>query len=146
MANQKLNDILVYLETKIPTEIPELRGKVKVTRTNEPYPGVIDNYGVQIYLGQDKPKQVAYRKIGPIATETWQINVDIILNRDLKSRELYSDAKGISYWENLMTSALAFGNNSETFQTSGWEFQSQENKNDATVLKGIFTCEVQNLY
>lgn len=146
MANQKLNDILSYLETKIPSEIPELRDKVKVTRPDEPYPGRIDNYGVRIYLGRDKPKEVQYRKIGPIATEIWQINVDLIFNRNLKSRELYSDAKGLSYWENLMTSALIFENNNETFQTSGWEFQAQENENDATVLKGIFTCEVVNRY
>ena len=146
MANQKLNDILTYLETKIPTEIPELKGKVKVTRPKEPYPGVIDNYGVRIYLGNGKPKSIEFRKIGPIATETWQINVDIIFNRDLKSRELYSDAKGVSYWENLLTDALAFGNNNQTFKTSGWEFQAQENENDATVLKGIFTCEVLNKY
>ncbi len=146
MANQKLNDILTYIETRIQAVIPELRGKVKVTRRDEPYPGVIQNYGVRIYVGSDKPKEVEYRKIGPIATFTWKINVDLIYNRDSKSRELYSDPKGISYWEDLLTAALEFENNNEAFQSSHWELQSQEDENDATILKGLFYCEIQNIY
>ena len=146
MANQKLNDIISYLETKIPEEIPELRGKVKVALPNEPFPGGIKDYGIRIYLGLEKPKDTQYRKIGPIATEYWRINVDVLLNRALKSRELYSDSRGVSYWESQLTSALIFENNNGDFVGSGWEFQNQENENDATVLKGIFNCEVQNRY
>jgi hypothetical protein len=146
MSNQKLNDILTYLETRIVSQIPELSGKVKVTRPSEPYPGSVQNYGVRIYLGSEKPKEIQYRKIGPIATEIWRINVDFIYNRDMKSRELYSDSKGLSYWENLLTASLIFENNSEAFQNSVWEFVGQENENDATILKGIFTCEIQNRY
>lgn len=146
MANQKLEDILAYLETRIQTSVPELQGKVKVTKPNEPYPGGISNYGVRIYLGLEKPKETQFLKIGPIATETWRINVDFIFNRDLKTRQLYSDGRGLSYWENLLTSVLRFENNNEAFRGSGWDFEGQENQNDATILKGIFTCEVQNTY
>lgn len=117
-----------------------------MTRPDEPTPGVVKDYGVRIYLGAEKPKEIQYRKIGPIVTEIWHINVDFILNKDLKSRELYSDVKGLSYWENLITAALIFENNNEAFQSSSWEFVGQENENDATVLKGVFNCEVQNRY
>lgn len=146
MANQKLENILAYLETRIQSADSELQGKVKVTRPDEPFPGVISNYGVRIYLGLEKPKETQFRKIGPIATEIWRINVDFIYNKDSKSRQLYSDVKGLSYWENLLTSVLRFENNNEAFRGSGWDFEGQENQNDATILKGIFTCEVQNQY
>lgn len=146
MANQTLNDVLNFLETRIPAGIPELAGKVKVTKKDEPYPGVISNYGIRIYLGNERPKETVYRKIGPIANEMWRINVDFIFNRDTKSRELYSDGKGLSYWENLLTSVLKRQNNNGVFKDCWWEFEQQVNENDAVVLKGVFNCEIQNIY
>ncbi len=146
MANLTINDIFTFLETRIQAAIPELRGKVKVTRKDEPYPGVIANYGVRMYLGEERPKETEYLKIGPIARETWRINVDFIFNRDAKSRELYSDSRGISYWENILTSTLKRQNNNGVFKDSWWEFEQQVDENDAVILKGIFNCELENTY
>jgi hypothetical protein len=146
VANQTIDDILVYLETNIPAEIPELTGLVKVTRAKEPTPGVFSNYGVKIYLGLDKPKEILFKKIGPLAHEVWRINVDFVYNKSSKSRELYSDAKGLSYWESQLTDALMFGTNLGAFKSSFWELQNQEDYQDTVVLRGIFTCEIVNRY
>lgn len=145
MANQTLEDVFDFLEAKLAT-VPDLRDKVRVCKPNEPYPGIIRDYGVRIYLGLEKPKETIYRKIGPIANEIWRINVDFLFNKNLKSRQLYSDAKGLSYWIDLMTSTLKHQNNNGAFKTSWWEFDRQEIENDAVILRGIFTCEVQNVY
>lgn len=145
MANQKLEDIFVFLEAKLQT-VADLSGKVKVCKADEPYPGVIKDYGVRIYLGLENPKEEIRKKIGPIVHEIWRINVDFIFNKNLKSRQLYSDAKGLSYWADKMTSTLKNQNNSNAFRDSHWEFERQENENDAVILKGIFICEVVNTY
>lgn len=145
MANQKLEDAFVFLETKLAT-VSDLVGKVKVCKPDEPYPGTIKDYGVRIYLGLEKPKEEVRKKIGPIVNEYWRINVDFIFNKNLKSRQLYSDAKGLSYWIDLMTSTLKNQNNSNAFRDSHWEFERQENENDAVIIRGIFHVEVVNTY
>lgn len=145
MSNQKLNDVLSYLETALGA-VSDLRGKVIVTKDKEPVPGLIRDYGVQVYLGNENPKEVQYRKIGPIAHETWHINTDLVFNRNLQTRQLYSEAKGLSYWENLLHSTLFHKTNDEVFQDSWWEFLNQKNLDDSVILQGMFHCEVVNRY
>jgi hypothetical protein len=146
MPNQTIEDVFAYLETKIPASIPELAGKVLVTKSKEPFPGIIKDYGVRAYLGLEKPKEILFKKIGPIYHEMYRINVDFIFNKSLKSRELYSDAKGLSYWENQLTIALINGTNNGAFKNSYWELTNQEDYQDTVVLRGIFTCEIVNRY
>lgn len=145
MANQKLNDILTYIETKGAT-IPLLSNKIKVCKKGEPYPGIIKDYGLRIYLGLEKPKEEIRKKIGPIVNEIWRINVDVIINRSLVSRQLYSDTYGVSYWVDKMTSTFMNQNNSGAFRDSFWEFAGQEDRDEAVIVRGIFQCEVVNTY
>lgn len=145
MANQTLNDILTYIEAKGAT-IPLLVGNIKVSKSKEPYPGVCKDYGLQVYLGLDKPQETIRKKIGPIALYEWQINCDLILNRSLKSRDLYSDPYGVSYWVDKLTATFINGSNNGNFKTSWWEFLRQEEDAEAVVLKGIFHCEVEQTY
>lgn len=140
----KLNDVLTFLETKLHT-ISDLRNKVKVTKKDEPYPGVICDYGVQIYLG-DSPKEIIAKKIGNIIHEKWLIQVDLIIHRAIKSRDSYSDPKGVSYWENLITSTLLHQTNSGAFVTSRWEFQRRDDTADCIILRGVYVCELMNRY
>ncbi len=145
MPNQTLENILAYIETKGAT-IPLLVDKIKVTKAKEPLPGVCKDYALHVYLGLDKPVETLRTKIGPITVDQWRINCDLVFNRNLKSRELYSNVNGLSYWINLLTTTFMNGNNSGAFKTSSWEFQYQEDDADAVNLKGIFTCEIQNTY
>lgn len=145
MANQTLNDILTYIETKGAT-IPLLAGKIKVTKAKEPYPGNCKDYGMQVYVGLEKPLETIRKKIGPITIDEWQINCDLIINKSHKSRELYSDANGASYWIDKLTTTFINGTNNGAFRDSWWAFDHQEDDADAVVLKGIFHCEVQNVY
>lgn len=140
----KINDIFSFLETRLAT-ISDLVGKIKVTKEKEPYPGVIKDYGVRAYLS-DNPKEIVAKKIGNVIHEHWKVNVDLIINRQMKTREAYSDAKGISYWENLITSTLLHQTNNGLFVTSRWEFQGLEELADSIVLKGIYHCEILNRY
>lgn len=145
MANQKLNDILSYIETRGQT-VPLLVGKVKVTRKDEPFPGVIKDYGLRVYVGLEKPKEDIRKKIGPIVNEIWRINADLIINRSLKSRELYSDTYGASYWVDKLTSTFLNQTNNGAFRDSFWEFAGQDNEDEAVIVRGIFQCEVVSTY
>lgn len=145
MANVTLDNIFTYIETKGQT-IPLLVGRVKVSKAKEPISGLFKDYGLRAYLGQDKPVETTRTKIGPIAIEEWQINCDLIFNRDLKSRNLYSDPYGLSYWIDKLTSTFINGTNNGAFKNSWWQFAGQEDDADAVVLKGIFNCEIQKLY
>lgn len=136
-----LNDVFAYLETTL-GDVADLRGRVKVIKEKEPIPGAFKDYGVQCYLGSENPKETQYRKIGPIAHDIYHINTDLIFNRNLESRQLYSDAKGLSYWENLIRSTLFHRTNNGAFQDSYWEFLNQKNLDEAVILQGMFHCEV----
>jgi hypothetical protein len=144
MANQTLNDAISFLETRLQT-IADLHGKVKVTLEDEPYPGVIKDYGARIYL-TDNPKEIIRKKLGNIVHEIWRIKVDIIINRSLKSREQYSDAKGVSYWENLVFSTLLHQRNNGAFVNSFWTFERSEKLADSIIVHGEWTCELENIY
>lgn len=141
---QTVENVLSFLETRLAT-INDLRGKVKVTKENEPYPGVIKDYGARLYLGES-PKEVVRKKIGNVIHEIWHINTDLIINRSLKTREFFSDAKGISYWEHLITSTLLHQTNGGAFVNSWWEFSRLEELADSIILKGMYHCEVLNRY
>lgn len=141
----KIEDILAFEETRLQT-ITDLNGKVKVTKNDsDPFPGVIKDYGVRMYLGEN-PKEIVAKKIGNIIHEIWHINTDLIINRNLRPRESYSDAKGVSYWENLITSTLLHQTNSGAFVNSWWEFVRREDLADCIILRGIYHCEVANRY
>jgi hypothetical protein len=141
----KINDVLTFLEARLVAQIPSLAHKVKVTKENEPYPGVVKDYGVQIYLGEN-PKEIVAKKIGNVIHEIWHTNVDFLFNRNLKSRELYSDSLGLSYWENAITTALLHQTNNGQFVKSWWAFERQENLADCVKLKGIHHTEILNRY
>lgn len=145
MANQKRNDIFVFLETKLATNA-DLVGKIKVTREKEAYPGAIKDYGVRLFVPEENPYEVVKKKIGNILHEMYHTGLEFIFNRNLKSRELYSDAKGLSYWQYEINRLLLHQTNSGVFETSWWEYKSQEEKGDCIILKGIHHCEVRNIY
>lgn len=145
MPNQTLDDLLTYIETKGAT-VPALVGNIKVTRTKEPYPGVIKDYGLQVYIGSDKPVETIRKKIGPITIDQWQINCDLVLNKAYRSRELYSKADGVSFWINTLVSTFINGTNNGAFKNSSWEFLGQEDNDDTVVIRGMFHVEVQNTF
>lgn len=138
-----LENIISYLETQLST-LPDLADRVFFIGSDEPEPRVRD-YGVQIYVGSEKPKTIEPHKIGPWALETWTINVDFIYARDKKPRQGISDAKGISYWERTLTNLLGFKTNNGMFRDSRWESGAIEKRGGAVVLRGLFIVEVENI-
>jgi hypothetical protein len=140
----KLEDAVGYLETTLGSNV-NLKGKVTWTYKDDTTPPFKD-YGVHLYLGLAEPKQVEYRKIGPIATESWQINCDVVLNKSFKARDSVSNSLGISYWENYMVRTLFHKQNNGTFRDSWWDSMGVEDYSDSHVIRGLFNCQYDNQY
>lgn len=142
----KLNDIVSYIETQAQT-ISDLRGKVKFRNTDE-VPHDFKDYGLEIYVGSQEPKETTRKFCGPVVQELWTINVDFILNKSfVSSRRSISDDKAISYWENLLVSTFINRRNNYSFQDSWWEPAGPPvQMNDSIVLPGLFKAEVNNQY
>lgn len=141
----KIEDILLYIEARLAT-IGDLVGNIKVVHPGNPVPN-IKNYGVRAYIGQDTWKEIKRNKIGPIVSEHYQVNVDLVFNRSLTPRQVYSDAKGISYWENTLIALFVNKTNGALFKDSYWAPNgSPEINADSVILKGILFVHVQNLY
>lgn len=140
----KLEDAVSYLETTLGSNA-SLKNKVTWTYKDDNLPSFKD-YGVHTYLGLAEPKEVEYRKIGPLAVETWKINCDLVINKNYKARESVSDGFGISYWENYMVRTLFHKQNNGTFRDSWWDSQGVEDLTDSHIIRGIFTCQFDNQY
>jgi hypothetical protein len=140
----KLNDIVTYLETTLGSNA-HLNGKVTWTYKDDT-PPTFKDYGVHIYLGLDEPKEIEYRKIGPIAQENWRINLDFIYNKSPLPRVALSDSLGLSYWENQLTALLFHKNNNGTFKDSWYDSRGHEDLADSHVIRGLFNCQLENVY
>lgn len=141
----KIEDILQYIETRAAT-ISDLVGNIKVVQPNNPVPN-IKTYGLRVYFGSENWKELRRTKIGPIVSEIYNVNVDLVFNRALTPRAVFSDAKGISYWENTLTALFINKTNGGLFKDSYWapslplEFNA-----DSVILRGILTVHIENLY
>lgn len=141
----KIEDILEYIETKAAT-ISDLVGNIKVVHPGNPVPA-FKTYGLRAYFGQEKWKELKRNKIGPIVSELYEVNLDLVFNRAVTPRQVYSDAKGISYWENTLTSLFVNKTNNGLFKDSYWEPRGpMEINGDSVILKGVLSVHVQNTY
>lgn len=141
----KIEDILQYIEAQCAT-ISDLATNIKVVFPGNPVPN-IKTYGVRVYFGQEDWKVLKRNKIGPIVSEHYKVNVDLIFNRSLTPRTVFSDAKGISYWENTLTALFVNKTNGGVFKDSYWApHGAMEINADSVILKGILFAHLQNTY
>jgi hypothetical protein len=141
----KLEDILQYIETKAATN-GDLVNNIKVVHPGQPVPA-FKTYGLRVYFGQDDWKEIRRVKIGPIVDEHYRVNVDLVFNRALTPRTVFSDAKGISYWENTLTAMFINKTNNGLFKDSYWSASlPMEITADAVILRGILNVHLQNIY
>lgn len=140
----KLNDIVGYLETTLGSNA-NLVGNIKWTYKDDTPPS-FKSYGAHMYLGLEEPKEIEYRKIGPVAQENWKVNLDIWINKNYLPRVSVSDPLGISYWENQLTASLFHKQNNGTFKDSWWDSQGVEDKADSHIIRGLFNVQLENVY
>ena len=144
MTNQKLNEIITYIEGKLAT-VADL-DNVEYTDIDDT-PPVVNRYGIHMYRTPGEDYESERRLIGNHLHERWNINLDIIINRHFSTpRVAVSDAKGISYWVNLITALFVNGTNEGIFEDSQWIYDDYIKDTDMYTLKGVFTCEVVNTY
>lgn len=140
-----LDNVITYIETQAATN-SDLSGKIKVTLPGQPLPDIKD-YGLRIYFEKEDWKEVIRNKIGPIVTEVYRINVDLIFNKALTPRQIFSHAKGISYWENTLMDLFINRLNNYTFKDSYWAATGPMEMNpDSVILKGVLVVTLQNQY
>lgn len=140
-----LEDILQYIE-RVGSSDSDLRNHIFVVRPKEPIPNIKD-YGLRVYFGEDGWLSNKREKIGPIITQYYEINTDLVFNRQLTSRQVFSNSKGISYWESVMTTLFANSTNSGLFRDSYWTPNGNMEQNDeSTILKGILHVVVDTHY
>lgn len=140
-----IEDILQYIESKASTN-GDLVGNIKVIHPGNPVPA-IKTYGLRVYFGQEDWKEVQRKKIGPIVSEIYKVNVDLVFNRNLTPRAVFSDVKGISYWENTLTALFMNQLNGGLFKDSYWAASlPMEITADAVILRGILNVHLENIY
>jgi len=145
MARQTLNDIVTYLETKLATN-GDLKGNIYYTERDSTSPA-IRQYGAHIWVPETDPLETERRYLGPRLTEMWTLKLDIVLNRKYADdRKSVSDSRGISYWIDTVMALLLNGTNSGVFESSEWNYLYTDETGDASVLKGEFNVEINNLY
>lgn len=138
-----MEDVLQFAEARAAT-ITDLVGHIKVVMPNEPEPSFRD-YGFKVYFGREDWHELIRNKIGPIYTEVYRINADLVFNRRLASRQVFSDAKGISYWNDILIRTFLNQRNSNTFKDCKWEPEGTiEKGSDSVVLKGVLTVRLEN--
>lgn len=141
----KIEDILQYIESQVAT-IGFSGANMKVVHPGEPVPAFKD-YGIRAYFGQDNWKEIRRNKIGPIVSEIYSVNVDLVFNKHLTPRSVFSDARGISYWENTLTALFINERNGGLFKDSYWVASlPMEINSDSVILRGILTVHLQNIY
>lgn len=139
-----LESVLQYIETQAAT-ISDLVGHIKVVFPKEAEPNFKD-YGLKVYFGRDDWSEVVRNKIGPIYTVIYRINMDLVFNRRLASRQVFSDAKGISYWQNLLIETFINQKNNGAFKDSYWTPDVEMDRPaDSVVLRGTLTVVTQNV-
>lgn len=139
-----LETVVAYIEAILNTDT-DLAGKVKFTTPSAAQPDFKD-YGAVVYFGEKHLKTSEFLKIGPIAAETFHVNVDVVINRNFLPRQSVSDALGLAHWQDRITSLFFHKNNSGAFKDSWWEFSSIEEKADSYRVKGIFNCTIETVY
>ena len=144
MATQKLENVISFIETQLNTL--SLLDAVVYKGEDDADPRVT-NYGAVIYVGEDDPVERENKYIGPHLTETWTINVDIIIKRKTATpRTTVSDTYGTSYWIDQLTALFLNKTNSGAFVRTTWFSDEVEEVNSGITLKGLFTCEILNKY
>ncbi len=144
MATQKLEDVINFVETQLNT-VDKL-DQVVYQGADDQDPKVKD-YGAVIYIGLEEPVERENLHIGPHLTETWSINVDIIIKRKPPTpRKTVSDPFGTSFWIDTITALFLNKTNSGAFVRTQWLSDEVEEINSGIKLKGLFTCELLNKY
>lgn len=139
-----VNDAVSYVEATLGSNA-QLKGRIEWTYKDATVPAFKD-YGVHLYLGLEEPKEVEYRKIGPLALETWRINCDVVLNKNFKPRASLSESFGIPYWEGYLFRTLFHKQNNGTFRDSWWDSQGVDDFSDSHIIRGLFNCQFDNQY
>lgn len=139
-----IETVVSYIESVLGTD-STLVGKIQFMLPKAAVPD-FKNYGAVIYMALEEPKTTQYLKIGPIATETFHINVDVVINRNYLPRQFISDALGLAYWQDRLTSLFFHKNNAGAFKDSWWDYANVEEKSDSYRVKGIFHCTVETVY
>jgi len=144
MATQKLEDVIDFIETQLNT-LAKLDTVV--------YQGADDSdpecrkYAGVIYLGEDEPVEREHRHIGPHLTETWTVNVDVLIKtRSSTPRKSVSDPFGTSYWTDQLTALFLNKTNSGAFVRTYFTSNEVEEVNSGIKLKGLVTIEILNKY
>lgn len=143
MTRYKLEDVISYIETKLAT-LTDLDVVTYTDFDSQPIP--VKSYGAHIYVSPDDFSIDERRHIGPLLTETYLINVDIIINKRSLDRSSVSDAKGISYWVDTVKALLLNQQNNGLFTDSFWKFTALDDSNDTYIIKGVLTVEILNRY
>lgn len=140
-----LQTILSYIEAVASTN-SDLSGHITITKPGEPIPSFKD-YGLRVYVGDPEWLKTKRLKIGPILTQVYRINMDLVFNRNLTSANIFSDAKGISYWETTLTALFANRRVIGLFRDSYWYPKgSIEYPSASVIIKGILEVTIDTFY
>ncbi len=138
------NDIISFLLSQLDTEARLTT--ISFTGNDDQEPQVKE-YGAHIYMGEEEPVEREARHIGPHLTETWSINLDIIIKKKSKTpRDAVSDPYGTSYWIKTITNLLLNKKNNGMFKWTRWNSLEHEEINSGIKIKGLFNCEILNTY
>jgi len=144
MATQKLENVISFIETQLKT-LTKL-DTVEYIGADDSDPEV-RQYGGVIYMEDEDPVERENLHIGPLLTETWSINVDIIIKQKPKTpRQTVSDGFGTSYWVDQLTVLFLNKTNSGAFKRTFWSKESIQEINSGIKIKGLVTIEILNKY
>tara|TARA_R100001244_G_scaffold131582_1_gene105011 strand:+ start:473 stop:910 length:438 start_codon:yes stop_codon:yes gene_type:complete len=144
MAIQDLDDIISFIETELKT-LTQL-DTVVYLGADDPEPNV-KKQGAVISVPDEDLLTTEHKYIGPHLTETWSINVDVILKVKSKTpRKRVSDAYGTSYWIRQLTALFLNNTNSGAFVRSQWVRGDIEEVNSGITIKGLVVIEILNKY
>ncbi len=133
-----LEQILQYIETT-GAQDSDLSGHISVARPQEPLPQIKD-YGLRVYFEEGDWLVTRREKIGPILTNTYRVNVDLVFNKSYNYRQVFSATKGISYWQNTIMVMFANKTANGLFRDSLWTTNGVMEQNaESVVLRGILT-------
>ena len=144
MATQKLENVISFIETQLKT-LTKL-DTVEYIGADDSDPEV-KKYGGVIYIEDEDFIEREHLHIGPLLTETWSINVDVIIKQKPSTpRKTVSDSFGTSYWIDQLTVLFLNKTNSGAFVRTFWSKESIEEVNSGIKIKGLVTIEILNKY
>jgi len=144
MTIQKEEEVIDFVMTQLNT-LSKL-DTVKYQGFDDADPEV-RQYGAVVYIGEDEPVEAEHRHIGPLLTEIWTINVDVIIKRKSKTpRKSVSDDFGTSYWADQLRVLFLNKTNSGAFTRTHWEYVEKEEVNSGIKVKGLVKIELLNKY